>query len=339
MLSSDHWGATGLFFLLLSAEDDDDNNDDNDDDARWAGPISEEDSLDKSWEETETPDSGGRFESCVVALLSLLENGGCEKLILVVGWAVDGKPAVVCVTFANKCVMFFNPWVYIAVSLNPPLWGVFVSLAVGCGAGFVMWTTGLGGAVVVAGCLPPVGLFLPCQIRGVEMKPRKVREVLGLRWPGGLEREGGGLGWGGSGGAGAGARNLGLDAGFGRLGTLVGGLDWLPKRDLRWEALPGKLGTKAGLVCPFEVAEVAGGLSESETVDLTAVNPKTCRSLLLRAAGSAAISLECEVRGSGCWRVTTAAAERESRHIKPDAVRVKNRLNNKSKRWKTFPNK
>ena len=81
-----------------------------------------------------------------------------------------------------------------------------------------MCTTGPGGALVAAGRLPPFGLFLPCQINGVEMNPR---EVLELRWPGGLGRESGGLGRAGSGGAGGfGAKTLGSEA-----GSWVGGLD------------------------------------------------------------------------------------------------------------------
>lgn len=107
--------------------------------------------------------------------------------------------------------------------LNPPSCVVYAGLAVclssvGSAAGLVMCTTGPDGALVAVGRLPPVGLFLPCQINGVEMNPR---EVLELRWLGGLGRESGGLGRAGSGRAGgSGAESLVCDA-----GSWVGGLD------------------------------------------------------------------------------------------------------------------
>lgn len=71
--------------------------------------------------------------------------------------------------------------------------------------GLVM-STCLVGTVVVDGELPLLGLFLPGQIKGVEMNPN---EDLELR-----ELEGPTRGWTGSGGPGAsGASGLGLDPG------------------------------------------------------------------------------------------------------------------------------
>lgn len=75
-----------------------------------------------------------------------------------------------------------------------------------------------------------MGLFLPCQIRGVEMYPR---EVLVLRWPGGWGREAGRPGCADSG--------LISDCGYAGLGGWVIGLDFLDARARRWRARPRSL--------------------------------------------------------------------------------------------------
>lgn len=152
---------------------------------------------------------------------------------------------------------------YPATCLNPLVCVAYEGLDVDlssavAAAGFVTRTVDLDGALVVAGCLPPVGRLLPCQIKGVEMKPREVFE---LRCLGGLGGKDVGREWEDSGGAGGpGPEILGRYARTWGIGAWSAALDRLYSR----EGLPWGLGIKAGL-CRLHEAVRDVGLGETRS--------------------------------------------------------------------------